>query len=222
MMENDGYAVPREPLTDAANDVGRNLDPTTANWLDHVVVGFMHAQGVSQPDATTQGYLLDILTVLRGIETRCAEIVQNTVTAARKEGATWAEIGERLSISKQTAHSRYGSRIEERNGVPVIVDAVLDAVLPLQRIGPNTPPTRAQANPIPPTAHQRQVIADYLAATEAGQPDNLDMTANAVITLARSLADGGGGNWDDPIHADHYLQLALTTFFPNVPSTKQR
>ncbi|OKH72800.1 hypothetical protein EB73_08420 [Mycobacterium sp. SWH-M3] len=222
MTENDGYAVPRTPLSDAANDVGRNLDPTAADWLDHVVVGYLHSFGQGSPAATTQGYILDILTVLHGIEKRCAELIQNSVNGARREGATWAEIGERLGISKQTAHSRYGSRFEERNGLPVIVDAVRDAVLPLKRVGPDTPPTRAQANPIPPTAHQRQVIADHLAGTEGGQPENLDLVAHAIVTLARSLADAGGGNWDDPIHAEHYLRLALTTMLPDVPSTKQR
>jgi hypothetical protein len=35
--------------------------------------------------------------------------------------------------------------------------------------------------------------------------------ALAYVALGRSLAHAGGGNWDDPLHAQHYLKLALAT-----------
>lgn len=140
MAENDdGYDVPRSPLTDAANDVGRRLTPTDANWLDDVVVGYIHARGTANPAATAQEYLLDILTLLHNIQSKCENLIGNSVIGARKQSATWPEIGERLGISKQTAHSRYGSMIKERHGQHVIIDVVRDAVLPRTRIGFDAP-----------------------------------------------------------------------------------
>ena len=214
MAENDGYAVPRTPLSDAANDVGRHLTPTDTDWLDHLVVGYLHARATADPAATAQEYMLDILTLLHGLRSKCEDLIGNSVIGSRKQGATWTDIGGRLGVSKQTAHSRYGSMIEERNGQYVIVDVVRDAVLPLTRVGPDTPPTRAQANPIPPTPQQRQVIAERLAGPEGGEPENLDLIANAIVTLARSMTDIAGGNWDDPTDSEHYLQVALATGFP--------
>ena len=210
----DGYAVPRSPLGDAANDVGRNLSPHDTNWLAHLVVGYLHRRAIEAPHATAREYTLDVLTVLNEIQSACEQYLRNAVAGARREGATWTQIGERVNVSKQTAYSRWGSIIEHRDGQSFVVDIIRNAEIPMRRIGPDTPPTRAQANPIPPTPDQRRTIAEHFTGTEGADPENIDLIANAVVTLARGLADGGGGNWDNPTDANHYLQLALTIAHP--------
>lgn len=211
---DDGYAVPRSVLTDAANDVGRNLSPGDTNWLNHLVVGYLWRRGVETPNATTREYELDLLTVLHQIHQACERHIRNVIAGARREGATWAQIGERVNVSKQTAYSRWGSITEQHGDQHVVVDVVRDMNIPLRRIGPDTEPTNAQKNPRPPTADQRRVVAEYFAGAGAGDPGNIDLVANAIVTLARGLAESGGGNWDDPLDADHYLTLALTIARP--------
>ncbi|KEF94883.1 hypothetical protein K883_05307 [Mycobacterium sp. TKK-01-0059] len=217
----DGYAVPRSPLGDAANDVGRNLSPHDTNWIAHLIVGYMHRRAAEAPNATAREFTLDLITVLNEIHKACEHYLSNAVAGARREGATWAQIGERVDVSKQTAYSRWGSIIEHRDGQSFVVDVIRDAEIPLRRIDPDTQPTRAQANPIPPTPDQLRTIADHFAGTEAADPANLDLVANAVVTLARGLADGAGGDWDNPTDANHYLQLALTIAHPKAHPSAQ-
>lgn len=216
MTEGYGYGEPRTALTDAANDVGRNLEPTDPSWLTDLTVGYLYARSKNNPDLTPKDLVLDILAVLHGIRTKCDEIIANTVAGARQHNATWPEIGTRLGISKQTAFSRYGSVLEHRNEGLVIVDIVRDAVFPMERITADTPPTPAQANPIPPTPGQTQMVAERYAGTEGGSPENIHLVANAFVTLARQLCANAGGNWNDPEDWEHYLNLAMDAISPKL------
>lgn len=116
---------PRSPLADAAVDIGRRLEPDDTTWLAHVLAGYVDGH----PDASPRQYSLDIAALLAGIQTACDVYLRNSVAAARRDGASWAQIGAALKISKQTAYSRYGSAVEERNGHHVINDIVRDVEL---------------------------------------------------------------------------------------------
>lgn len=44
---------------------------------------------------------------------RAAEVLDRAVVLERERGASWAQIGEKLEISKQAAHQKYGSIFEQ-------------------------------------------------------------------------------------------------------------
>lgn len=74
------------------------------------------------------------------------------------------------------------------------------------------------------TSHRpaaRASSPEYFADAGAGQPENVDLVANAIVTLARGLAEASGGTWDDPVDANYYLELALTIARPKTSLPKR-
>lgn len=205
------YPEPRTPLSDAATDVGRNLVADDPSWLVFVAAGYVD----SHPDTTPRQYNLDVITMLDELRTACESYLRNVVAAARRDGASWSQVGSALSVSKQTAYSRYGSTIEERNGQYFINDVVRDAEIPLHRIDAATP-ARPDPNPVPATPDQKRIIAEYFAGTDAGKPENIDLVANAIMINAQRLTTSGGADWNNPTDSHHYLTLALSMFKPKV------
>lgn len=204
-----GYPEPRTPLSDAATDVGRNLVKDDANWLATVIFGYVD----SHPVVTPREYSLDVIAMLDGLRRGCDGYLRNSVAAARRDGASWSQIGDALNVSKQTAYSRYGSAIEERDGQLFINDVVRDAEIPLQRIDSTTPP-RPTPSPIPATADQRRIIAEHFEGTDGVKPENIDLVVNAIMINAQAYAARSGADWSNPTDANHYLNLALALFKP--------
>jgi hypothetical protein len=89
-----------------AND---NDSRNTEARVRDTVLGVARKAAGQQPP--TLGHALRAAVDVRG----CVDwILDEYVTMARSEGATWAEIGDALGVTTQAAHQRYGRRVTTR------------------------------------------------------------------------------------------------------------
>lgn len=126
-MTATSYPEPRTPLSDAATDVGRHLSLEDANWLIFVAAGYIGAHPELSPRQTS----LDVITLFTGARHVIDNYVRALVAVARRDGASWTAVGKALGVSKQTAFSRYGSMVGERDGQVFLNDIVRDREIPL-------------------------------------------------------------------------------------------
>lgn len=206
---------------DAAERLGRalarhrNVDP-----LGLVLVFYLHEAQAVEPGRTDRQQTLDLLDFAAQWQKALAAQIEQIVLSARDMGASWADIGASVGIGKQTAYSRWGKAIESRDGNYFINDVARDMELPLVRVTPSTPLTEAQANPIAPTAAQRRRVAGWIKGDPDTEWTDLDLIANAVVTLARSMAATAQRDWNDEAEAEHYLTLALAVMAPAAPGAE--
>jgi hypothetical protein len=100
------------------NDTGRMS--ATSDWVAHMQPLWAAAPPgwlVNRSDALRQAladlaesWPLQAMGVLADIERWQKTLTADAVTAARAKGASWAEIGAALGITKQSAHERFGGR----------------------------------------------------------------------------------------------------------------
>ena len=57
---------------------------------------------------------LDLVEDVPVVEDWVSDYAQARIADARASGASWAEISERLGVTRQAAHKRFGARIELR------------------------------------------------------------------------------------------------------------
>lgn len=202
------YPEPRTPLSDAATDVGRHLRLDDASWLIFVATGY----STTHPELTPRQTNLDAITLFTGARRAIDDYVQALVAGARRDGASWTAVGEALGVSKQTAFSRHGSMVGERDGQVFLNDIVRDREIPLTRV--DSGKARPQFVPVPATPAQLDVIAKYFEGSDGAKPENLPLVANALMVNAQQLAANEGADWSDPAAAEKYLEIVLAMFSP--------
>lgn len=205
----------------AAERLGRALARHgSVDPLALVLVFYLHEGQTIAPGRTERQQTLDLLGFAAQWHKALAAQIEQMVLSARDTGASWADIGASVGIGKQTAYSRWGKAIESRDGKYFINDVARDMELPLVRVTPSTSPTEAQANPIAPTAAQRRRVAGWMKGDPDAEWNDLDLIANAVVTLARGMAATAQRDWNDEAEAEHYLTLALTVMTPAAPGAE--
>lgn len=207
-MTATSYPEPRTPLSDAATDVGRHLSLEDANWLIFVAAGYIGAHPELSPRQTS----LDVITLFTGARHVIDNYVRALVAVARRDGASWTAVGKALGVSKQTAFSRYGSMVGERDGQVFLNDIVRDREIPLIPVDSAKPEPEFVA--VPATPAQLVTIATHFEGTDAAKPENLPLVANALMVNAQKLAANEGADWSDPTAAAKYLEIMLAMFAP--------
>lgn len=205
-MTAPSYPTPRTPLSDAATDVGRHLSLGDANWLIFVAAGYIGAHPELSPRQTS----LDVITLFTGARHVIDNYVRALVAVARRDGASWTAVGKALGVSKQTAFSRYGSMVGERDGQVFLNDIVRDREIPLIPVDSAKPEPEFVAVPVTPA--QLVTIAKHFEGTDAAKPENLPLVANALVVNAQKLAANEGADWSDPTAAAKYLEIMLAMF----------
>lgn len=56
---------------------------------------------------------VDLLPALRDVAAEVDRALADAVAACRRDGYSWAEIAERLGITRQAAHKRFGPHVEQ-------------------------------------------------------------------------------------------------------------
>lgn len=184
--------------------LGRALVSEDASWLFWVQVGQLQSME-SRPDQSVAELSLEVLRRNHAMSVFLDDQVAKAVHSARRERVSWSEIGTVVGVSKQTAHSRWGSVVETRGGENFVMDIMRDRELPLARITSETP---ALANAVRPTAGHRELVVATLGLADKGQADQ-DRITLALVTLAYNLATASDKDWNNTDEQQHFLGLAL-------------
>lgn len=66
---------------------------------------------------------LDLVGDISMLETITEDLAAARVSAARADGASWSDIAEKLGVSRQAAHKRYGAigRLKRKSGIELEV-----------------------------------------------------------------------------------------------------
>jgi hypothetical protein len=83
---------------------GGGVSQPDANARRHLdtIAKLTSQMATSEPDAITR------VNMTRRLQAAGERLLRDTVRAARREGATWQQIGDQLGVPRQTAHRRYG------------------------------------------------------------------------------------------------------------------
>ncbi len=65
---------------------------------------------------------LDLVADVSIVEEFAADLAQARIADARASGASWAEISERLGVTRQAAHKRFGGRRTRKRGEGAVLE----------------------------------------------------------------------------------------------------
>lgn len=99
MAMND--ASPGGILRDMARETDA-LGELVAQYRTALRQAAVHRPGDAMVDVVLVGVLADI-------RAEVERLISTNVALARRDGASWSELGDALGVSKQAAHERYGT-----------------------------------------------------------------------------------------------------------------